>query len=137
MPSSLHVHVIEGTRLKVDVVSDQGATLSLVGDLTDLEPEVDSGGVLADNPALRSNMWAFAKTWFAARTVSNADALSLADPAEQKVALKQADEARKIAQKRADAYADTAQWIADVADDVSLLDVKPQSTDRDRDLAAR
>ena len=124
MPSSLHVHVIEETRLRVDVVSDQGATLALVGDLTDLEPEVDSGSVLADNPALRSNMWAFAKTWFAARTVSNADALRLADPAEQKVALKKADEARKIAQKRADAYADTAQWIADVADDVSLLDVK-------------
>lgn len=124
MPGSLHVHVIEGTRLQVNVVSDQGATLSLIGELTDLEPTVDSGGVLEDNPALRSNMWAYAKTWHAAHTTSNAEALSLAVPAEQKSALKQAEENRRTAQKRADAYAKTVQWIADVADDVSMLDVQ-------------
>lgn len=124
MPGSLHVHVVEGTRLRVDVVSDQGATLSLVGDFTDLEPAVESGGVLEGNPALRSNMWAFAKTWYTARTISNADALGLANPAEQKAALKQSEEFRKITQKRSAAFAKIAQWIADVADDVSLLDVQ-------------
>ncbi|WP_244259544.1 DUF726 domain-containing protein [Rathayibacter sp. VKM Ac-2759] len=124
MPGSLHVHVVDGTRLRVDVVSDQGATLSLVGEFTDLEPAVERGGVLETNPALRSNMWAYAKTWFAARTTSNADALSLSDPEEQKAALKQAEIDRRTAQKQADAFAKTAQWIADVADDVSLLDVE-------------
>ena len=123
MPGSLHVHVVDGTRLRVNVVSDQGATLELVGDFNDLKPDFDSGGVLAGNLALRSNMWAFAKTWHTARTLSNADALGLADPAAQKAALKQAEELRKITQKRSDAYAKVAQWIADVADDVSLLDV--------------
>ncbi|WP_082571440.1 DUF726 domain-containing protein [Agromyces sp. Root1464] len=124
MPGSLHAHVLDGTRLKVDVVSDQGATLSLVGELTDLEPTVDGGGVLEGNPALRSNMWAYAKTWYTARTTSNAGALSLADPTEQKAALKLVEETKRIAQKQAEAYAKTAQWIADVADDVSLLDVE-------------
>lgn len=124
MPGSLNAYVIEGTRLKVEVVSDQGATLSLVGELTDLEPVVDQGGSLESNPALRSNMWAYAKTWYAARMVSNAVALELADPDAQKAALERAEGQRRTAQKRSDAYAKTAQWIADVADDVSLLDVE-------------
>lgn len=124
MPGSLHAHVVDGTRLRVDVVSDQGATLSLSGEFTDLEPVVEVGGVLEGNPALRSNMWAYAKTWYAARSTSNADALSYADPVEQKAALKQAEQERRAAQKLADAYARTAQWIADVTDDVSLLDVE-------------
>ena len=124
MPGSLNAYVIEGTRLKVEVVSDQGATLSLVGDLTDLEPVVDQGGSLESNPALRSNMWAYAKTWYAARMVSNAVALGLADPDAQKAALERAEVQRRTAQKRSDAYAKTAQWIADVADDVSQLDVE-------------
>ncbi|WP_082480915.1 DUF726 domain-containing protein [Rathayibacter sp. Leaf299] len=124
MPGSLHAHVVEGTHLRVDVVSDQGATLSLSGEFHDLEPSADRETVLASNPALRSNMWAYAKTWFAARSASNAEALSLSDPAEQKAALRQVEEDRKTAQKQADAYAKTAQWIADVADDVSLLDVE-------------
>lgn len=124
MVGSIHAHVVEGTRLKVDISSDQGATLSLTGDFTDLEPLVFTGGVLEGNPALRSNMWAYAKTWFAARTASNAEALSLSDPAEQKAALKTIETAKRIAQKQADGYAKTAQWIADVADDVSMLDVQ-------------
>lgn len=124
MPGSLHAHVIDGTRLKVEVVSDQGATLSLVGDLTDLEPSVDVGGVLETNTALRSNMWAYAKTWYTARTTSNADALGLPDAAAQKAALKLVEETKRTAQKQSDVYAKTAQWIADVADDVSLLDVE-------------
>lgn len=124
MPGSLHAHIVDGTHLKVDVVSDQGATLSLSGELTDLEPIVDSGGVLEANPALRSNMWAYAKTWYTARTTSNADALSLADPVAQKAALKLVEDTKRTAQKQADVYAKTAQWIADVADDVSLLEVE-------------
>lgn len=124
MPGSLHAYVVNGTHLKVDVVSDQGATLSLSGELSDLEPTVESGGVLEDNPALLSNLWAYAKTWYTARTTSNADALSQADPAEQKLALKLIEEVKRTAQKQADVYARTAQWIADVADDVSQLEVE-------------
>ncbi len=119
MPGSIHAHVVGGTRLKVEVVSDQGARLVLEGDVVDVEPTVDSGGVLADNPALVSNLWAFAKSWYEARTTSYADALSATDRESQKAAHKQADENKKTAQKRADAYAKVAQWIADVADDVS------------------
>ena len=124
MPGSIHAHVVEGLKLRVDIISDQGATLSLVGELTDLAPAIAGGGVLESNPALLSNMWAYAKTWYTARSTSNADALGLADPAEQKAALKQLEEQKKTAEKRADAYARTAQWIADVADDVSLLEVE-------------
>lgn len=119
MPGSIHAHVVGGTRLKVEVVSDQGARLVLEGDVVDVEPTVDSGGVLADNPALVSNLWAFAKSWYEARTTSYADALAAPDRESQKAAHKQAEENKKAAQKRADAYAKVAQWIADVADDVS------------------
>jgi hypothetical protein len=69
-------------------------------------------------------MWAHAKTWYTARATSNVDALSVADPDEQKAAIKFIERARKLAQKRADEFGKTAQWIADVADDVSLLDVE-------------
>lgn len=124
MSGSLHAYVVEGTRLRVEVVSDQGATLSLTGELADLEPIVRIGDVLGENPALRSNMWSYAKAWYVAHTVSNRDALSIANPAAQKAALKLVDETRRIAQKRADSYAKTAQWIADVADDLSQLDVE-------------
>ncbi|WP_415297341.1 DUF726 domain-containing protein [Cellulosimicrobium sp. SJTW-1] len=119
MPGSIHAHVVGGTRLKVEVVSDQGARLVLEGDVVDVEPTVDSGGVLADNPALVSNLWAFAKSWYEARTTSYADALAATDRESQKAAHKQAEENKRTAQKRADAYAKVAQWIADVADDVS------------------
>ena len=124
MSGSLHAYIVDGTRLKVEVVSDQGATLSLVGDYADLEPIVENGGALEKNPALLSNMWSYAKTWYAASTTSNAEALSLSDPIEQKVALRALDDLKRTAHKRADVYAKTAQWIADVADDVSLLDVE-------------
>lgn len=124
MPDAPHVHVIDGTRLEVTVTSDQGAKLSLVGELTDLVPAVKEDGLLAANSALRSNLWAYAKTWYTARMTSNAEALSVEDPAEQKVALKLVEAQRKTAQKQADAYAKTAQWIADVADDLSVLDVR-------------
>lgn len=125
MVGSLHVHVIEGTHLQVKVTSDQGATLALTGEFTDLEPRiVSSGGLLDNNPALRSNMWAYAKTWYAARTTSDDGALALPDHDEQKAALKLAADRRRTAQKLADAYGKIAQWIADVADDVSVLDVE-------------
>lgn len=119
MPGSIHAYVVEGTRLKVEVESDQGATLSLAGELTDLEPIVESGGVLQHNPALLSNMWAFAKTWHEAHATSDEGALSAPEPEAQKAALKVSAERKKAAKVRAEAYARTAQWIADVADDVS------------------
>lgn len=119
MVGSIHAYVVQGTQLRVDVESDQGATLSLVGDQADLAPAVESGGVLAANPALISNMWAFAKTWHEAHSTSHADALSLSDAELQKLALKEAADRKKAAEKRAEGYAKVAQWIADVADDVS------------------
>lgn len=119
MPGSIHARLVEGTLLKVEVESDQGATLALTGGLADLEPTVEVGGVLERNPALLSNMWAFAKTWYEAHATSDTDALAVVDPAEQKAALKLVAERKKVASKRADSYAKVAQWIADVADDVS------------------
>ncbi|MDT0201646.1 DUF726 domain-containing protein [Nocardioides sp. AE5] len=119
MTGSIHAHVVEGTRLRVAIESDQGATLALVGEVTSLEPTVEAGGVLQDNPALLSNMWAYAKTWYEAHATSQEEALGMADPQEQKTALKLVAEIKKAAQKRADSYAKAAQWIADVADDVS------------------
>lgn len=119
MAGSIHAHVVEGTRIKVEIESDQGATLALAGDLTDLEPTVESGGVLEQNPALLSNMWAFAKTWHEAHATPQSDALTISDPDAQKAALRELAERRKAAQKRADTYARVAQWIADVADDLS------------------
>lgn len=119
VPGSIHAYVSGGDRLSVEVVSDQGAKLILVGAIADLQPVAQSDGVLKDNPALVSNAWAFAKTWYEAQTVSSADALALSDPGEQRAALEQAGERRKAAEKRADAFAKFARWIADVADDVS------------------
>jgi hypothetical protein len=108
----------------VEVISDQEATLSLEGEFTDLTPTVLSDGTLKENPALLSNAWAFAKTWYEARITSYAAAMELDDPEAQKSALKLAEEKKRIAEKRADAYRKVAQWIADVADDVSLLQPK-------------
>lgn len=124
MPGSIHAHVVEGTLLKVQVESDQGAKLSLRGDLTDLEPTVESGGVLEHNPALLSNMWAFAKTWYEAHATSRSDALAQSDPEAQKLALREAETRKRAAAKRAETYSKVAQWIADVADDVSPYEPK-------------
>lgn len=119
MPGSIHAYVVEETHLKVEVESDQGATLTLIGDLVDLKPTVESGGVLAENPALLSNMWAFAKTWYEAHTTSQSEAMAQPDAELQKLALREAADRKRTAEKRAQAYAKVAQWIADVADDVS------------------
>lgn len=124
MSRDIHAYVEDGTRLRVAVTSDQGARLALTGGFTDAEPEADEGGLLAGNRALRSNLWAYAKTWYTARALSNVDALSHADPDQQRAALGLVEELRKVARKRADAYARAAEWIADVADDVSQLDVE-------------
>lgn len=51
MTASINAFIVEGTHLKAHVESDQGATLTLVGEFTDAEPTVDSGGVLEKNPA--------------------------------------------------------------------------------------
>ena len=123
MAGSIHSYVVDGNRLRVDVVSDQGASLSVVGELTEVDPTVEGNGPLESNLALRRNMWAYAQTWHAAQTVSNAQALAVTDPAAQKAALKLVEDVRRIATNRSEDYAKTAQWIADVADDVSLLDV--------------
>ena len=119
MTSSINAFIVEGTHLKVHVESDQGATLTLVGEFTDAEPTVESGGILEHNPALVSNMWSYAKTWYEAHSISQDEALSIPDKEEQKKALKVLAKAKKNAQALAERYAKVAQWIADVADDVS------------------
>lgn len=119
MTASINAFIVEGTHLKAHVESDQGATLTLVGEFTDAEPTVDSGGVLEKNPALVSNLWSYAKTWYEAHSISQDDALAIQDKDEQKAALKELAKAKKVAQARAESYAKVAQWIADVADDVS------------------
>lgn len=121
MAGSVHAYVAEGSHLRVIVESDQGVTLSLTGEFTDVEPAVEQPSVLAENPALVSNMWAHAKAWHEANTLSDDGALAEPDPERQKAALKELAERRKLASKRASAFAKTAQWIADVADDVSPL----------------
>ncbi|XBH20421.1 DUF726 domain-containing protein [Jonesiaceae bacterium BS-20] len=124
MTGSITAFIVEGTLLKVHVESDQGETLTLVGEFTDAEPTVESGGVLERNPALVSNMWSYAKTWYEAHSISQDAALSISNREEQKKAFKELAKAKSAAHNRAEAYAKVAQWIADVADDVSPTQVK-------------
>ena len=119
MTGSLSAHVIDGTKLSVTVVSDQGAALTLSGTVDDVTPAVDDDGALASNPALVSNMWAFARSWYESQTESVNEALAVSDPAEQKAAIAAVAARKAAAAKAAENYRKSAQWIADVADDVS------------------
>lgn len=124
MAGSIHARTTTEGHLEVAVISDQGAQLVLVGDPTEVKPSVREGGeVLGKNPALVSNAWAFGKAWYDANTRSNAGMLAATTPEERKLAEKEDREFRKATAARADHYAKTAQWIADVADDLSQLEL--------------
>ncbi|MDQ7993427.1 MAG: DUF726 domain-containing protein [Propionicimonas sp.] len=125
MAGSIHSRTNDGGRLEVAVVSDQGAQLVLTGDPTDVKPSVTEGSeLLGKNPALVSNAWAFGKLWYDANTRSNAGVLAAATREERKIVEKEDREFRKATEARADHYAKTARWIADVADDLSQLEPK-------------
>ncbi|WP_166315254.1 DUF726 domain-containing protein [Microbacterium excoecariae] len=98
--------------------------MGISGDVFEAEPHLEDDGPLAHNVALVHNLWAYGKSWYAASTVSNEDALRLDSADAQKAALKLVDRARSEAKKQSASFAKLAQWIADVADDVSLLDVE-------------
>lgn len=93
--------LLEGDRLQCQISSPWGLTLTLAGSTTDVEPEVIEGAEqLSGNRALVDNAWAFAK--FTHLKVS------LPSPEEQ-----------KRAEQLADAHHATAEWLADLADDVT------------------
>ncbi|NLH71196.1 MAG: DUF726 domain-containing protein [Brooklawnia sp.] len=124
MTRSIGAYVVEGATVHAQVVSDQGVEFALRGDISDAEPAVAVSSVLETNPALRRNLWAYAKTWFLAYTTPLTAALSVPDPEAQEKALAQAEVSKKSLLKQADAFAKTAQWIADVADDLSSVELK-------------
>jgi hypothetical protein len=120
MAGSIHAHIIDGGLLEVEVISDQGARLVLGGDPGDIEPLIKQGGdVLGKNPALLSNAWAFGKSWYDANTRSSDEMLRAATPEERKAVAKEIRDFKKVTEARADHFARTARWIADVADDLS------------------
>ncbi|WP_211340907.1 DUF726 domain-containing protein [Xylanimonas allomyrinae] len=119
MPGTLHAYVVDGTQLKVKVVSDQGVELTLGGAIDDVAPVPEAGSALDGNPALVSNMWAFAKAWYMVHTTSDALAAEIPDPEEQRAAFELVAAGRKLAEKQSEAFAKVAQWIADVADEVN------------------
>lgn len=124
MSGSIQAYVVGGTQLRAEVISDQGAQLDVVGDVTDVLPTVEGYASLVSNRSLTSNTWAFAKAWYGARTLSNEEALAVSDPEEQKFALRLVQESRRLLEKQSESFARMAQWIADVADDVSPLEPK-------------
>lgn len=124
MAGSIRVRVIDGTRLRAEVISDQGARLEAFGAFTDIAPRVEGYGPLASNRSLISNLWAFAKTAYAARTISKGEAFAISDPDEQSAALRLIKERRRALERQSAEFARVAQWIADVADDVSPLDTR-------------
>lgn len=84
--------------MQCEIVSPKVGTLTLSGETSDIEPEIEGSEVLAANRALIHNAWAYAKfTWL-------------------KVNLPTRDE-QEAADKRAETHRDVAVWIADLVDD--------------------
>lgn len=92
--------VLEGGRLECRATSPRDKTLKLTGAVEDVEPSVEGSEDLEANRALLHNAWAYAKFTF--RKVS------LPTPEEQQ----QAD-------RLARAHKRIAEWITDLADDVT------------------
>lgn len=92
--------VLEGDRLQCQIATPYGKRLSLIGAVADVEPHVDGSDELQVNRALLHNAWAHAKYTY------------------QKVNLPTLEEQRH-AERRADAYRQVAEWIAELADDVT------------------
>ncbi|MDD0858236.1 hypothetical protein NHF46_11615 [Arthrobacter alpinus] len=97
--ASVVARVLDGNRLECNVVSPKGQEITLSGLTTDVEPQVGAGE-LGSNRLLVNNAWAFAKAKF--------DAVNLPDQEQQKNATARAKKHRKL-----------AEWIADVAEDVT------------------
>jgi pimeloyl-ACP methyl ester carboxylesterase len=93
--------VLNGDRLECRVVSPQGSALTLSGQTSDVEPDLDGSDALGGNRALVHNAWAFAK--FTHLKVS------LPTQAEQ-----------KNAEKRAKGHHKVAEWIAALVDDPAV-----------------
>ncbi len=101
MKSSVIARVLDGDQLECQVVSPLGETMTLTGSTRDVEPAgVDGSDVLSCNRALVDNAWAFAKFTYLK--------VNLPSQAEQ-----------DSAAKRAQTHQEVAEWIADLADDLS------------------
>lgn len=92
--------VLEGSRLECRATSPQGRTLNLTGAVGDVEPAVEGSEELQANRALLHNAWAYAKFTF------------------QKVNLPTPEEQQQ-AELRARAHRRVAEWITDLADDLT------------------
>ena len=99
--STVVARVLDGDRLYCQVVSPQGKELILTGDTADVEPHVEGATALRGNRALVANAWAYAKF------------------THLKVSLPTQHE-QKSAEKRADAHLKLTEWIAELADDVTV-----------------
>lgn len=99
--SSVVARVLNGDRLECLVTSPRGKRLTLTGTTSDVEPEVVGADPLRRNRALVNNAWAFSKF------------------THLKVSLPSQEE-QKNAEKRAKAHRTIAEWIADLADDLTL-----------------
>lgn len=97
--SEVVARVLGEDSIECTIVSPRGKRLKLSGNVTDDEPEFETGG-LGNNRALVNNAWAFAKARYAA--------VNLPDQDQQ-----------KNAEKRAKKHQNVAEWIADVADDLT------------------
>jgi hypothetical protein len=91
--------VLDGNRIECRVVAPSGRELRLRGATANAKPEFTTGD-LGDNRALVTSSWAFAMAEFAA--------VNLPDREQQKYAKKRAEGLRK-----------EAEWIADVAGDLT------------------
>ena len=100
--SNVVTRVLSGDRLECQVISPDREKLTLTGNTTDVEPaEVKGSAALGRNRALVNNAWAFAKFTY------------------QKVNLPTQEE-QKLAEKRAKAHQEVAEWLADLADDLEI-----------------
>jgi len=93
--------VLDDGRLECSIVAPRGSTLTLTGNTNDIEPMVEgSAPDLTSNRSLLHNAWAYAKY------------------THQKVNLP-TDEEQTNASKLAQAHRAVAEWIADLADDLT------------------
>jgi len=99
---ALVARVLERDRLECQITSPRGRKLKLTGSVMDLEPIAEGSEELQSNPALLHNAWAYAKNTYL------------------KVSLPTLEEQRH-AERRAQAHKQVAEWITDLADDITDL----------------
>lgn len=98
--SSVVARVLEGDRIECRVVTHSGKELTLSGTTSDVEPDAAGPTELTANPALVLNAWAFAKFTYLKVNLPTANGQSGAE-------------------KRAAFHRGVAEWIADLADEVT------------------